>query len=219
MVINKVKNYEHLDRDSSWKLVSSLIAEVEELFSDVSIYPINLTFHQDDVPSIRQLDVLSFVRRVQTVVFEGNKRMVIKPNHSETTGESSGSTEWHYGMADPNVWAWEQPTSLSGILQSTRVTAVKSLLLAELAGLVVELSWFVSGGDINWTTTKTFRLLSVKREGFSAEEILLNQKLRNIQTLKLTEFAQCWSMSQCWLIWKIWSLSICLTRMSLTSQR
>jgi hypothetical protein len=113
--------------------------------------------------------------------------MVIEAKHSETTGGPSGSTEWHYGMADPNVWAWEQPTSLSGILQSTRVTAVKSLLLAELAGLVVELSWFVSGGDVNWTTTKTSRLLSVKREGVSAEEIPLNQKLRNIQTLRLMD--------------------------------
>jgi hypothetical protein len=45
LVLKQVKNSEHLDRDSSWKLVSSLKAEVEELFSDVSIYPITLTFH------------------------------------------------------------------------------------------------------------------------------------------------------------------------------
>ncbi len=119
MVINKVKNSEHLDRDSSWKLVSSLIAEVEELFSDVAIYPITLTFHQDDVPLLKELDVLSFIRRVQTVVFEGAERMVIEAKHSGTTDESSESTQWHYGMADPNFWAWEHPSSVSGILQST----------------------------------------------------------------------------------------------------
>jgi hypothetical protein len=42
-VLKKVKNSEHLNRiliDSSWKLVSSLRADVEEHFSDVSIYPI-----------------------------------------------------------------------------------------------------------------------------------------------------------------------------------
>jgi hypothetical protein len=89
--------------------------------------------------------------------------MVIKANHSETTGESSGSTEWHYGMADPNVWAWEQPSSLRGILQSDTVTAAKSLHLNEdSAFVVIELSWFVSGGDVNWSTTKNSSLRSVK---------------------------------------------------------
>jgi hypothetical protein len=56
LLLNKVKNSEHLDRDLSWKLVSSLRAEVEELFSDVSIYPITLTFHQDDVPLLKELE-------------------------------------------------------------------------------------------------------------------------------------------------------------------
>jgi hypothetical protein len=56
LVLNQVKHSERLDRGSSWKLVSSLIAEVEEHFSD--------------------------------------------------------------------VWAWEQPSSLIGILQSDTVTAV-----------------------------------------------------------------------------------------------
>ncbi len=186
LVLNKVRNSEHLDRESSWKLVSSLIAEVETHFSDVPIYPITLTFNQDDVPSLKELDVVSFIRRVQTVVFEGSQRMVISASHSETT---IGSSEWHYGMSDPNVWVWEQPTSLSGILSSETITAVNTLDLKEnSADLVMELSWFVSGGDINWTTMKKSRVRSVKREGVYAEEILLNQKLRNIQTLKLSEF-------------------------------
>jgi hypothetical protein len=82
-------------------------------------------------------------------------------------------------MAEPNVWSWEQPTSLSEILQSTRVTAVKSLDLKEGdAELVIELPWFVFGVDVNWTATKTFSARSVEREGVSAEEILLNEKLR-----------------------------------------
>jgi Leucine-rich repeat (LRR) protein len=115
--------------------------------------------------------------------------MVIEAKHSGPTGESIRSTEWHYGMADPNVWAWKQPTSLRGILQSDTVTTVKNLHLYEgTAYLVVELSWFVSGGDINWTTTKTTCQLYAQTEGVSTEEILLNPKLRNIQTLKLSEF-------------------------------
>jgi Leucine-rich repeat (LRR) protein len=147
-----------------------------------------LTFHQDDVPSLKELDVLSFIRRVKTVVFEGDERMVIEAKHSGTTGESSGSSQWHYGMADPNVWAWEQPTSLREIFNSDTVTAVKSLHLSERTAFVVfELSWYVFGGDKNWTTTKTSGLLSVQRGDVSAEEILLNPKLRNIQTLKLSE--------------------------------
>jgi hypothetical protein len=42
LVLNEVKNSEHLDRDSSWYVVSSLIADVENHFSDVSIYPMTL---------------------------------------------------------------------------------------------------------------------------------------------------------------------------------
>jgi Leucine-rich repeat (LRR) protein len=46
----------------------------------------------------------------------------------------------------------------------------------------------VTGGDLNWTATKTFRPTVLQREGISAEEIFLNPKLRNIQTLNLIEF-------------------------------
>jgi hypothetical protein len=40
---------------------------------------------------------------------------------------------------------------------------------------------------MNWTATKTSRLEAVPRVGISSKEILLNQKLRNLQTLTLNE--------------------------------
>jgi hypothetical protein len=249
LVLNKVKNFEHLDCDSSWKLVSSLIAEVAEHFSDVAIYPMTLTFHQDDVPLLKELDVLSFLRRVQTVVFEGDERMVIEAKHSQSeiadirhggatqsdieisddvpshilprldifnfirrvqsvlfdTGYfqwlgsadvCNGASIWSMEMYDPKaaVWAWNQPHFLFEVLESHTVTAVKSLCFStfapfyDTADLVVELAWSVTAGDMNWTATKTCPVHDVQLEGISAEEILLNQKLRFIQALKLTEF-------------------------------
>jgi hypothetical protein len=192
-IINSLETAKrNFDRAQSLQIVRSvnLINKINEIYGNSRIYPITLTFYQKDVLLLKELDVLSFIRRAQTVVFEGAERMVIEAKHSGTTCESSGSTEWHYGMADPNVWTWEQPTSLREILNSDTVTAVRRLDLEEereTAELVVELSWIVFGGDINWTTTKTSGLLSAQRGDVSAEEILLNPKLRNIQTLKLME--------------------------------
>ncbi len=157
------------------------ISQVKEIYKNDPMYLLTLTFHQADLPSLKKLDVFSFISRVQTVVFEGAERLVIEATHSGT----SGSTAWLDGMSDPNVWTWNQPTSVRDVLLSDTVTAVNSLKLKEeTADLVIDLSWSITGGDMNWTVTKTTRLESVQREGISAEEIFLNQKLRNIQTLK-----------------------------------
>jgi hypothetical protein len=93
-------------RAQSLQIVRSadLIKKINDMYKNSKIYPLTLTFHQDDLPLLRQLEVFSFIRRVQTVVFEGAERMVIGAKH-----ESSGSTQWHDGIYDPNVWAWEQP--------------------------------------------------------------------------------------------------------------
>jgi hypothetical protein len=146
LVLKQAKNSGHLDRDSSWKLVSSLIAEVENHFPDVSIYPMTLTFNQDDVPLLKKLDVLSFIRRVKTVVFEGATQMVIEANQSATTEVRDGASTWSMELYDPNaaVWGWNQPHSLKKVLDSHTVTAVKRLELGnEDAQLVIELarSW------------------------------------------------------------------------------
>jgi hypothetical protein len=186
----KKVNTGHLDRDSSRKLVYSpaLRTLIDERFSTLSIYPLSLYFHQDDVPSLKKLDVFSFISRVQTVVIEGAERLVIEAQLSESGTASQWGRNWG-GMYDPNFWAWNQLIPVMDVLESVRVTAVKSLELHEYCSFVViELSWSVTNGNMNWTATKTPRLLAVTRNGISGKQILLNHKLRNIQTLTLTEF-------------------------------
>ncbi len=141
-------------RAQSFQIVRSadLIKKIGEMYKNNKIYPIALTFHQDDLPLLRQLDVFSFIRRVQTVVFEGDERMVIDAKY-----ESRGLTQWHDGNYDSDVWAWKQPASLMEVLRSHIVTAVKHVKFDHLTvDLVIELSWFVTEGDLSWTVTKTF---------------------------------------------------------------
>ena len=82
-------------RGQSLQIVRSadLIKKIHDMYTNSKIYPITLTFHQDDLPLLRNLDVFSFIRRVQTVVFEGAERMVIDANH-----ESRGLTQGHDGI-------------------------------------------------------------------------------------------------------------------------
>jgi hypothetical protein len=176
-------------RAQSLQIVRSgeLIRKIKKMYGNVSIYPITLTFSQADVPLLKQLDVFSFIRRVQTVVIEGAERMVIEAGNLDTADVRT--TQWDIRMYDPKFWVWSQPPSLRGILQSETVTAVKTLRLhPEIAHLFVGLSWSVTAGDINWTFTKTSRLHTVKRGGISVKDVLLNRKLRYIQSLTLIDF-------------------------------
>jgi Leucine-rich repeat (LRR) protein len=194
LILNKAKNSEYLDREVSLQLISSatLRAEVEEHYAknSLSIYPIALTLHEDDVPLLENLDVFSFISRVQTVVFEGEEQIVIEAK--ETADVINEVTQRGIGMYDPNAacWTWNQPNSLMEVLDSDAVTAVKSLdLNSGYARFEIELSWTVREGNIKWTGTKTYPCLQfVKRDGIACEEILLNQKLRNLQALRLTIF-------------------------------
>jgi hypothetical protein len=178
-------------RPHSLQIVRSadLIKKIEEKYGNRQIYPVTLTFHQDDVPSLLELEVFRFIRRVQTVVLEGEEPMVIEAKHSESGTSEPQWGLYIYGMYHPNFLAWNQPSSLRDVLQSHPVKEVKTLeLWEETADLVIELSGSVSAGDMSWTVTKTSRLHKVQRAGISAEEILMNHKLTNIQTLTLTEF-------------------------------
>jgi hypothetical protein len=83
---------------------------------------------------------------------------------------------------------------ISEIFRCAGVTAVKSIDLDRgAADLVVELSGlFKERGDINRTSTKTLRLDAVLLQrgslfSISAGQILLNPKVRHIQSLKLSE--------------------------------
>jgi hypothetical protein len=192
LFINQITAHKPLDRFSSRKLINSptLRAKIEEHFLNVSIYPLSLTFHQDDVPSLKGLGVLNFITRVHTVVFEGTEQLVIEANPSELGALDllNGAIQWDIGMYEPNFWAWILPTSFKGILESETVTVRSLNLEQEIAELVIELSRFVTDGDINWTVKKTSPVKHVPRDGLSAEEILTHQKLRIIQTLRLPEF-------------------------------
>jgi hypothetical protein len=212
----------NFDRAESLQIVRSVDSrnKINEMYGNSLIYPMTLTFHQKDVPSLKKLDVLGFIRRVKTVVFEGAQGIVIEAKHPESDVEiydnelsnilrrlhlnliqrvhtlvfETGyfnwlgtSRSWSIEMYDPNSWALKQPQSLMEVLESDTVTAVKSLhLQTDTASLVVELSWSFTEGDVNWTATKTLGLHSVQREGVSTEEILLDQKLRNLESLNLS---------------------------------
>jgi hypothetical protein len=177
LFLNQVTTDTHFDRYSSRKLIysPSLRAKIEERFSHLSIYPITLTFQQDDVPLLNRLDVFSFISRVQTVVFEGDDRLVIeaKKSESETREERNGNI-WSLIMYDPRFWVWDEPDSLMNVLHSDSVAVVKSIELGtERANLVIELLRSVTKGDINWTTTKTTCLHDVWLEGNTVKELFL----------------------------------------------
>jgi hypothetical protein len=189
-IIHSLEAAKHsFDRAQSLQIVRSvnLQNKINEMYGNSPIFPITLTFHQHDAPSLKELDLLSLIRRVGTVVFEGDERTVVEASHSEIGASTvlNGANQWDIEMYN----AWERPSSLRGILSSETVTAVKSLnLQEEIAFLVIELSWFVTEGDMNWTVMKTCRLHAIQREGIAAEEILIDEKLRNIDRLTLIEF-------------------------------
>jgi hypothetical protein len=64
-----------LTRAQSFQILRSpeIREQIVEKYGNVSIYPITLTFHPDDLPAVKALEVSSFIRRVQRVVFEGGK--------------------------------------------------------------------------------------------------------------------------------------------------
>ena len=71
------------------------------------IYPITLTFHQDDVSLLKSLDVFSFISRVQTVVFEGAgiERFVIEAIFSETADvRHGGANQPDFEISDDVTW-------------------------------------------------------------------------------------------------------------------
>jgi hypothetical protein len=192
-VLKKVKSFEPLDRTFSWKLMYSptLRAEVEEHFSDYTVYPITLNLHVDDLRSLHELEghVFEFFSRVRTVVIEGADRLVIEARDSVFGVDVPNELQWGMAMYDHNNWGWIQPTSVMDVLQSQEVTAVKSLDLQRgTAELIVDLSWSVTQGHIKWTATKTSRLEPVARGGILSIEILLHRKLVHLHTLRLTLF-------------------------------
>jgi hypothetical protein len=149
--------------------------------------PITLTFHQDDVALLQRVDVFSFIRRVQTAVFEGPQRFVIEAKHSGADVLNEG-TPWHIGKYHPDAWRWLQRIfDVNDFLQSDTVVAVKSIDFSQMATaeLVVYLSWSVTEGNMNWTATKTYYVSTVELRTVSAGDILLNPKLSNLQTLAL----------------------------------
>jgi Leucine-rich repeat (LRR) protein len=180
----------HFSRAESLQIICSadLRRKVVDKYANLSIYPITLTFHPDDVSS--NLDVFNFIRRVQTVIFEGHtmEQFVIEAKESEDTVHDD--TQWSIGMYDPNAafWAWKQPISVMEVLESDTVTAVNSIHLRAMgADLVIELSGSVTEGDLNWTATRNYKLKGLLRAGLTSKEILLNRKLRNLQNVVLTE--------------------------------
>jgi hypothetical protein len=187
LVLKKAKNFEHLDREASWKLVFSLRAEIEEHFSNLSIYPITLTFHQDDVPSLKRLDVFSFIRRVQTVVFEGPELMVIEAKNLETADVLNEATKWDIGIYEPNYWAWNPPRFLMEVLELDMVTSVKSIdLHPGTVDLVIELSWSVVEGHMNWTVKKTVCLKDIRRGAITSENVSALMKTLSLESLNLS---------------------------------
>ena len=188
---------DHFSRAESLQIFRSpdLRGRIIVKYGNLSIYPITLTFHQDDLPSLKELDVFSFINRIQTVVIKGTEieRLVIQAKDSESGAAvvPNKDIQWDIGMYDRNApsWAWSQPIALMDVLHSDTVTAVKKLYLAEnYANVVIELTWSVSAGDMHWTVTKTSRLEHAERRGISYQDILLNEKVSNLQTLLLTEF-------------------------------
>jgi hypothetical protein len=162
---------------------ADLMSRIGEMYEKHPVYPINFTFDESHKSTLKKLKVFSFIRRVQTIVLDG---VVIEAKIS--TDILNGASQWNIEMYDPNICTWNQPTSLRELLHSDTVTAVETLRLHKAtAQLVVELSWSVSQGDMNWTATRTSCLHAVLREGISAQEILLHQKLRHIQTFNLIE--------------------------------
>ena len=183
-VLEKVKKYQPLDRDSSWKLVHSPTAEVEALYPNDAIFPIELTFHQEDVSALQKVkDVFNFIRRVKKVTFKGTdsrEQLVIEATKSANVPDEA--KPWSMAMYDLNAacWALDKSQSLEEVLDLDEVKAVTSLELyhATANNLDIKLSWSFIGADITWRATKTHHLKDLPLEGASALDILQNPKLK-----------------------------------------
>ena len=150
----------HIVRDAYFR------KKIEEKYTN-SIYPITLTFHQDDASLFESLQVSSFIRCVQTVVFEGPEiknsmnlqvKLVIEAKRleSETFTENVNIAE----IYDINSAFWflgNKPHSLREVLESETVTTVTGLEFRgnsdsprnSYANLFIEQSWSVTEGNIN----------------------------------------------------------------------
>jgi hypothetical protein len=163
--------------------------KIEKKYGDLLIFPLTLTFQQDDMAVLKRSDVFSFIRRVQTVVFEGTQRLVIEAKHSAADVLHG----WDIERYDPKSWAsihslLNHPISVQEVLELATVTGVKKLdLFTNVAALGIELSLPFTEGNMNWTVTTSACLSLSKflREDNTVKQILLNDKLRNLQTLRL----------------------------------
>ena len=117
-IIDALETSRHtFSRAQSLQIVRSadMIRRIVEKYGNLSIYPITLTFHPNDLPLLESLDVFTFIRRVQTVVFEGDQidRLVIEAKHLALGAEDGTvESEWHDGIYNTNYWAWIQPMFL-----------------------------------------------------------------------------------------------------------
>ncbi len=189
-----------LTRAQSLQIVryANLRKIVEEKYKNLSIYPVTLTFHQDDVPLLQTKEVFSFIRRVHIVVFDQTERLIIEAVHLDVPhGDNQRSIE----MYNPNsaIWTWKQPEIME-LLDSEIVTAVKSLSLRDNKPLLsIEQSWSVTEGDMKWTGTKTSHLQAVQGEGISSSAIIGHNKMRSLRTLtvdNLVEFSVLTSLTK-----------------------
>jgi hypothetical protein len=73
---------------------ADLMRKIEELYRNSPTYPLTLTLYQEDVSSLKALDVFSFISRVETVVFEGADRLVIKTQHVEVDAAERRTSSW-----------------------------------------------------------------------------------------------------------------------------